>query len=106
MAPYSFQLIDQIFLKWYGFLSFAKNIGRNIGKNISKNLSSRHCHKLLPKEQFKKQQKQLVIWLEIKLLLKSQKHHLKKIQTQVQMKKKHLEKDIYHQKKDKKSLII
>ena len=64
---------DQIFVKGYGFSSFAKNIG----KNISKNLSSKYSQKLLDhakqsttdalktasiqKEQFKKQQKQVVI---------------------------------------------
>ena len=70
---YSVPLRDQIFVKGYGFLSFAKNIGRNIGKNISKNLSNNRdflimlknllqMHlKLLQKEQFKKQQKKLVI---------------------------------------------
>ena len=30
---------DRIFVKEYGFLFFAKNMGKNIGKNISKNLS-------------------------------------------------------------------
>ena len=40
MTCYSGQPRDQIFVKGYGFLSFAKNMGRNIGKNISKNLSS------------------------------------------------------------------
>ena len=34
---YSVQPRDQIFVKAYGLLSFAKNIGKNIGKNISKN---------------------------------------------------------------------
>ena len=29
---------DWIFVKVYGFLSFAKNMGRIIGKNMSKNL--------------------------------------------------------------------
>ena len=29
---------EQIFVKGFGFLPFAKNVGRNIGKNISKNL--------------------------------------------------------------------
>ena len=64
-----------------GFLSFATNIGKNIGKNISKSLSSKCSQKLIdhakrsatdgfktaPKKRFKKQQKQLVIWLVIKL---------------------------------------
>ena len=34
---------DQIFVKGYGFSSFAKNIG----KNTSKNLSSKYSQKLL-----------------------------------------------------------
>ena len=48
---------------------FTKNKGRNIGKNVSKNLSSKYHQKLLvqkdlkllQKEQFKKQWKQMVI---------------------------------------------
>ena len=44
---YSVQLRDQIFVKGYGFLPFAKNMGRNIGKNISKNVSGRCGQKLL-----------------------------------------------------------
>ena len=36
MRRYSVQPKDQILLKGYGFLSFAKNISKNIGKNISK----------------------------------------------------------------------
>ena len=35
---YSVQPRDQIFVKGYGFLYFAKNIGKNIGIDISKNL--------------------------------------------------------------------
>ena len=56
MVRYSVQSRDQIFVKGYGFSSFAKNMGRNIGKNISKNLSSKY-----KKERFKKHQKQTVI---------------------------------------------
>ena len=41
MTRYSVQPRDQIFVKGYIFLSFAKNMGRNIGKNISINLSSK-----------------------------------------------------------------
>ena len=37
MMRYSVEPRDQIFLKGYGFFSFAKNLGKNIGKNISKN---------------------------------------------------------------------
>ena len=33
---------DQIFVKGYGFLSFAKNIGKNIGKNASRNVSGKY----------------------------------------------------------------
>ena len=33
---YSVQSRDQIFVKGYGFLSFAKNMGKNIGRKISK----------------------------------------------------------------------
>ena len=39
MTRYSVQPRDQIFVKNYGFLSFAKIVGKNIGKNISKNLT-------------------------------------------------------------------
>ena len=38
---------DQVFVKDYGFLFFAKNMGKIIGKNISKNLSSKYSQKLL-----------------------------------------------------------
>ena len=68
MTRYSVQPRDRIFVKSYGFLSFAKNMIKNIGKNISKNLSGKYSRnfliilsnlqqmhlKLLQKEQFKK----------------------------------------------------
>ena len=47
MTCYSVQPRDQIFVKGYGFLSFARNMSRNIGNNISKNLSSKYSQKLL-----------------------------------------------------------
>ena len=47
MTCYSVQPRDQIFLKGYGFLSYAKNMDRNIGKNISKSLSSKCTQKIL-----------------------------------------------------------
>ena len=47
MTRYSVQLRVWIFLKAYGFLSFARNVGKHIGKNISKNLSSKYSRKLL-----------------------------------------------------------
>ena len=39
---YWFQLRDEIFVKGYWFLLFAKNMGKNISKNISKNLSGKY----------------------------------------------------------------
>ena len=64
---YSIEPRDRIYVKGYGFLSFAKNMG--------KNLSNKYGHKILDsakkfttdaiktasKKQFKKQQKKLVI---------------------------------------------
>ena len=44
MTRYSVQ--PRIFVKSYGFLSFAKNIAKNVGKNISKNLSGKYSQKL------------------------------------------------------------
>ena len=75
MMRYSVQPRDRIFVKGYGFFPFAKNTSKNIGKNKSKTLSGKYDQtsliilsslqkmrlKLLQKEQFKKQQKQLVI---------------------------------------------
>ena len=63
MMRYSALPRDWIFVKGYGFLSFAKNTGKNIGKNISKNVSHKYSQKLfdqmhlnlIQKEQFKKQ---------------------------------------------------
>ena len=45
MTRYSVQ--PGIFVKSYGFLPFAKNMGKNIGKNISESLNSKYCQKLL-----------------------------------------------------------
>ena len=42
MVPYSIQRRDQLFVKSYGFLFFAKNLSKYIGIYISKNLSSKH----------------------------------------------------------------
>ena len=41
MRLYLVEPSDRIFVKGYGYLSFARNIGKNIGKNISKNLSGK-----------------------------------------------------------------
>ena len=47
MMRFSVQHRDQIFVKGYGCLSFAENMGKNIGRNISKNLCSKYSQKLL-----------------------------------------------------------
>ena len=41
MTRYSVRPRDKIFVKVYGFSSFAKNMGKNMGKNISKGLSGK-----------------------------------------------------------------
>ena len=47
MMLYAIELRDQIFVKGYGFFSFAKNMDRNLGKSMSKNLSGKYSQKLL-----------------------------------------------------------
>ena len=47
MKRYSVQPRDQIFVNGYGFLSFAKNMGKNTGKIIGKNISGKYSQKLL-----------------------------------------------------------
>ena len=47
MTRYSVQPRDRIFVKGYGFFSFAKNMGKNIGKNTSKNLSGKYSPRML-----------------------------------------------------------
>ena len=64
MTHYSVQPRYWIFIKGYGFLSFAKNMGRNISKNLkSKYSQNLHDHakqsatdllKFLQKDSFKK----------------------------------------------------
>ena len=52
-------LYSGIFVKGYGLLSFAKNMGKNIGKHINKNLSGKYSQKFLdyakqsPTDEFK-----------------------------------------------------
>ena len=68
--------IDPRDVKRYGFLSFAKNMGKNLSNKYGQKLldsakkSTTDAIKLLQKEQFKKQQKQQVISLVMKLLMK------------------------------------
>ena len=47
MTCYAVQPRDGIFVKGYGFLSFAKNMGKNIGRIISTNLSRKYSKALL-----------------------------------------------------------
>ena len=39
---YSVQPRDQMFVKGYGFLPFAKNMRKKIGKKLSKNVSGKY----------------------------------------------------------------
>ena len=43
---YSIEPRDRIYVKGYGFLSFAKNIGTYAAK-VAKNMSNKYCQKLL-----------------------------------------------------------
>ena len=45
MSRYSVQPRDRIFVKGFGFLSFARNMDNNVGKNINKKLSSKYSQK-------------------------------------------------------------
>ena len=47
MTRYLVQTRNWIFVKGYGYLAFAENIGRNIVKNTSKNLSSKNSQKII-----------------------------------------------------------
>ena len=47
MMRYSAPPRVRTFVKGYGFLSFAKNMGKNIGKNVRKTLSGKYSQKLL-----------------------------------------------------------
>ena len=47
MTQYTVQPGYQVFVKGYGFLSFAKNIDKNIGEKMRKNLNGKYSQKLL-----------------------------------------------------------
>ena len=47
MMRYCVQPRNWIFVKGYGFLIFAKKMGKNIGKNATKSLSGKYWHNLL-----------------------------------------------------------
>ena len=77
MMRYLVQSRNRIFVKGFEILSIAKNIDKNIDKTCgaysqkpfdhAKQCTAYVC-KTSSKIKFKKQQKQLVIWLVIKLL--------------------------------------
>ena len=60
---YSIELTDRIYVKGYGFLSFAKNLSNKYSQKLldSAKKSTTDAIRLLQREQFKKQKKQLVI---------------------------------------------
>ena len=64
---YSIEPKDRICVKGYAFLSFPKNIGKSLDNKYGQKLlnsakkSITDAKKLLQKEQFKKERKQLVI---------------------------------------------
>ena len=64
---YSIRPSDRIYLKGYGILSSAKTMGKHLSNKYSQNLlhsakkSTTNAIKTASKEQFKIQQKQLVI---------------------------------------------
>ena len=51
MGRYLVQSRYQIFVKGYGFLSFAKKMDKNIFKNISKNMSGKYSPGMLAARQ-------------------------------------------------------
>ena len=60
---YSIELTDRIYVKGYGFLSFAKNLSNKYSQKLldSAKKSTTDAISLLQREQLKKQKKQLVI---------------------------------------------
>ena len=101
MTRYSVQTRDLIFVKGYGFLSLAKNMGKNIGENISKNLSSKHSQKILDHGKHhalktaSKRAIQKISGAKVLMKLQESQKLLQEI-IQKRMKKKYLEKNIYH----------
>ena len=67
---------DRIYVKEYGFLSFAKNMGKSLSNKYGQKLldsakkSRTNAIKTASKRAIQKQQKQQVISLAIKLLIK------------------------------------
>ena len=67
---------QEIYVKGYGFLSFAKNMGKSLSNKYGEKLldiakkSTTDAIKTASKREIQKPLKQLVIWLVIKLLTK------------------------------------
>ena len=61
---YSLEPRDRIYVKGYGFMSFARSMSNKYGKKLvdTAKKSATDAIKLLLKEQYKKLQKQLVTW--------------------------------------------
>ena len=84
---YSIEPRERRYVKGYGFLSFARNIGTHAAK-VAKDMSNKYSQKLIDtgkksatdaikskkKEQFKKRLKQFEILLLIKLLIRLRVH--------------------------------
>ena len=115
---YSIEPRDRRYVKGYGFLSFAKNIGKNINSKYSQKLresakkSATDAIKTASKREFKKQQKQpgdlICNKIADKITSASknlQKSCLQQYYTQMKLIIKYQKKDIYLHKKDNKLLM-
>ena len=73
---YSIEPRDQIYVKGYGFMSFAKNIGKNLSNKYSQKIidttkkSAMNAIKTASEQAIQKLQRQWVIWWVIKSLIK------------------------------------
>ena len=61
---YSIEPRDRVYVKGYGFMSFARSMSNKYGKKLvdTAKKSATDAIKLLQKEQYKKLLKQLVTW--------------------------------------------
>ena len=73
---YSIEPRDRIYVKGYGFMSFAKNIGKNLSNKYSQKIidttkkSAMNAIKTASEQAIQKLQRQWVIWWVIKSLIK------------------------------------
>ena len=99
---YSIQPRDRIFIKYYGFLSFAKNMGKNIDNNISKPLIGKYSYK--PIDQSSKRVIQKTAEATGNLIgnkISNKVGTLTNEEENIGIYREYLEKDIYLQKKKK-----